>query len=412
VDRLSVRFWAVPLMLLVWGVVGVVVPRNTAAVAAQPASSNDKSWTESISSGFKKGLDKVGNTLNPKPSAPKPGREDDAISLKNTAKPRAELYIAMARVYEQGGKTAEAEQQYELALSEKHTDLTALLGYAQLEERAGKPNEAIQLYERAVKAHPQEASIHNNLGLCYARQNRPDDAVASMSRAIQLVPKNTLYRNNIAVVLVDQGKLPEALGHLREVHSEAAAYYNMGYLLNKKGQTQAALRQFELAVKADPAMESAKRWVGYLQKTTAQARLAQQPAGIGLKAANPPVMPNEGNVGPIGSNMPPPRMANQPVTPNEGAVGPIGSTMPPVRMANQPVTPNDSLKKLPNERTPRRLPPTVLRQPSLEGPSLPSISYDPSTAPAAPMPPSTAAPAAPMPPQPPNSALRPLPRVN
>jgi len=343
----------VPLTLLAWGVVAVALPLNNAAVAAESASSGNKSWTESISSGFKKGVDKVGNTLNPKPSTPAPGREDDAVSLKNTAKPGAELYVALARVYEQGGKTAEAEQQYQLALKEKPTELTALLGYAQLEEYVGKPNEAIQLYQCAVKAHPQQASVHNNLGLCYARQNRPDEAVAAMNRAIQLAPKNALYRNNIATVLVDQGKLREALGHLREVHNDAAAYYNMGYLLNKKGQTQAALQHFELALKADPSMESAKRWVGYLQKTTAQARLSQQPTGIGL------------------------------------------------RTANQPVASKEERQMLPDEPMPRRLPPTVLRQPSLDGPSLPGISYDRS-----------AAPAAPMPPPPTNSALRPLPRVN
>ena len=84
--------------------------------------------------------------------------------------------------------------------------------------------------------------------MCYARQNRLDDAVAELGRAIRLDAKNPLYRNNIAAVLVDQGRMTDALLHLRAVHGDAAAYYNLGYLLNKKGQLQAALVNFKLAL--------------------------------------------------------------------------------------------------------------------------------------------------------------------
>ena len=51
--------------------------------------------------------------------------------------------MAVARLYEQSGKPAEAEQQYLLALKEKPDYLPALLGYAQLKERLGQPDDAI-----------------------------------------------------------------------------------------------------------------------------------------------------------------------------------------------------------------------------------------------------------------------------
>ena len=63
-----------------------------------------------------------------------------------------------------------------------------------------------------------------------------------------MAPKNPLYRNNIATVLVDQCRFREAFTNLREVHSEAAAYYNLGCLLNKKGNTPAAMQNFALAL--------------------------------------------------------------------------------------------------------------------------------------------------------------------
>ena len=125
--------------------------------------------------------------------------------------------------------------------------LPALLGYAQLEEQRGQPDDALRLYQRAAKASPREASVYNNMGLYYARLGRANEAVRRLPRAVELAPKNPRYRNNIAAVLVDQGRLREAFTHLQEVHGEAAAYYNMGYLLNKKGQTQAAMQHFVLA---------------------------------------------------------------------------------------------------------------------------------------------------------------------
>jgi hypothetical protein len=127
----------------------------------------------------------------------------------------------------------------------------------------------------------------------------------------------------------------------------------VGYLLNKKGQTQAALQYFTMALRADPSMVAARRWVEYLQRSAAQARLAQHPASLG------------------------------------------------VRVTTEPTTRLEDAAALPAEPAPRRLPPTTLRQPAPDGPLLPDVTYnDRSATPAAPMPPSSA-----------NSAVRPLPRV-
>lgn len=350
VARLWPRFLALPLGLLFLGVADVACLRSPAAHAWQSGVSGTKSWTESITSPLKQGFDKLGRALTPKPSAPKPSYlEDDAVSLKSTAQPGPELYVATARLCEQSGKMAEAEQQYRLALAKNPDNLNALLGYARLCDHVGKPSEAIRLYERAAKLHPREVSVHNNLGLCYAKQDRLDEAVTAMRRATELDPKNRLYRNNIATVLVDQGKLREAFDHLKKGHNAAAAYYNMGYLLNKKGHTQAAMQHFELALRTDPSMNEARRWVEYLQRTTAHAQKPRQPASTVARADDKPLA---------------------------------------------------AQKVRPEAPTPQRLPPTRLRRPVIEGPTSPGVTYERPTAPAAPLPPPTT-----------NAALRPLPRV-
>ena len=107
-----------------------------------------------------------------------------------------------------------------------------------------------------------------------------------MSRAIQLEPRNPLYRNNFAAVLVDQGRVGEAFEQLRSVHGAAGAYYNVGYLLNKKGQTQEALQYFALALQADPSLAPARRVVR-LSATTDRSGTLAEARGCGRDGRQP-----------------------------------------------------------------------------------------------------------------------------
>ena len=210
---------------------------------------NHRPQKSSVTGSIKQGFNKVGDFFVPKSNNKQPPT-DDAISLKNQSKPSPELYSAIARLYEESGKTTEAEQYYQMALKEKADDLTSLLGYARFQENQGRINEAVALYQKAVQTHPKEASAYNNLGLCYARRGKLNEAASALGQAVQLDPRNPLYRNNLATVLVDQNRLAEAFANLRDVHGDAMAYYNMGYLLNKKGNTEAAEHHFAQALKS------------------------------------------------------------------------------------------------------------------------------------------------------------------
>ena len=106
--------------------------------------------------------------------------KNDPISLSNPAKPGVELYVAVARLYEENGQLPEAEQQYKKGLKESPGDLRALLSYARLKDRMGKADEALNLYRQAVKAHPDEPAVYNNMavhyphiGACCPRRSRP-----------------------------------------------------------------------------------------------------------------------------------------------------------------------------------------------------------------------------------------------
>jgi len=148
---------------------------------------------------------------------------------------------------------AEAEHQYQLALKDKPDHLAALLGYAHLKDYSESPDDAIQLYQRAANTHPQQASVPQQLG--------PEPGTGSTGRRKRWPPSagpsvgthEPLYRNNIATDLGGSEQVARGLP------STAAGAYRCGgklqlrLLLNKKGQTQAAMMHFDWRLKADPS---------------------------------------------------------------------------------------------------------------------------------------------------------------
>lgn len=89
----------VSLALLGLGAVGAFGPIDSIALAQQTYG-KDKSWTDSISSGFKRSVGKLGQLGKPKPSANSYASKDDPVSLSNESKPGPKLFVAIARLYE------------------------------------------------------------------------------------------------------------------------------------------------------------------------------------------------------------------------------------------------------------------------------------------------------------------------
>jgi hypothetical protein len=221
---------------------------------------------KSISSTIKEGFHKVSDMLtSPRPAKP----AHDAVSLSTEAKPSAKLYVAMARLSAQSGQVAEAEQHYQraLRLDPRHAD--ALVGYAHLKDRQGKLVEATQLYQQAAHARPREPSILNDLGLCFARRGMLSQSRGALEAAIRLQPHKELYRNNIAMVLIEMGNIDAALSHLKVVQSEAVACYRVGYILQKRGDSEAAAKFFAKALEKDRSLTAAKLWLDELARRPA-----------------------------------------------------------------------------------------------------------------------------------------------
>lgn len=226
------------------------------------ADASQKSWTESVGSGFKKGFNSVTGVFKPSKTPVTPS--DDPISLNTKSHASPQTRIAMAKLFEDAGRYPEATEQYRLALADSPKDIRILMGFARIKARTGDLVEATKLLEQAASISPGDSAVLNNLGMCLAQRKMHKEALGALQQAVQLQPGNPLYRNNLATLMIEMGQNDAALAQLRAVNSEAVARYNLGYLLKKKGQSAEAAQQFAQAWKLDPSLTQARYWAEQL----------------------------------------------------------------------------------------------------------------------------------------------------
>jgi Tfp pilus assembly protein PilF len=177
----------------------------------------------------------------------------------------ADLHYHAARVYEATNSLESATAHYRDALIRSPNDPKLVLSYSRVQDRAGNFQEAEAGYRRAIALAPNDAKAFNDLAMCHNRQGKWDSAIGNLQHAIQLDPANPLYRNNLALVLVDAGRSAEALPQLVAVHGEAAAHYNLGYMLLDRKLTAEAEQHFTRALELNPQLTQARQMLEFMQ---------------------------------------------------------------------------------------------------------------------------------------------------
>ncbi len=189
---------------------------------------------------------------------------DDPLRLDNMPKKiSADVYVGAARLMENQGKFAEAEEKYRDAIRVAPTDLNALIGLARLYDRQGQGQKAIDVYQRAAQAHPTNGLVFNDVGLCFRRQRQLDKSVIAFRKAVEFSPDNPKYRNNLAGALVDAGKPDEAFEHLVVANSAAVAHFNLAYLLQQKGDRQGSIGHLQQALSLDASLTPAREMLAH-----------------------------------------------------------------------------------------------------------------------------------------------------
>jgi tetratricopeptide (TPR) repeat protein len=118
--------------------------------------------------------------------------------------------------------------------------------------------ESIRTYRQALTAYPNDPVILNDLGLCLARAGETAEALSTLEAAVRAMPNSQLYRNNLAALLVESNRPDDAVTILSETYGPAVAHYNVGYLLQQRGNEVLAFDHFSRSLNYDANMYQAR----------------------------------------------------------------------------------------------------------------------------------------------------------
>ena len=209
-----------------------------------------------LSSAIKHKTTGLADSLTPKPKVIK--AVDPTSLSEDPPSISPDVYIASAQLNQFSGNQDKAAEFYNKVLELEPGNLDALIGQGRMLDRQNMYAEAAVYYEKATAHHPTNASAFNDLGLCYARHGEIAKSIRALQIAIKLKPESKLYRNNLATVLVENSQLDEAVKYLADVHGEAVAHYNVGYLLYQRGDGGTARQHFSQAVSINPQLDEAR----------------------------------------------------------------------------------------------------------------------------------------------------------
>ena len=108
------------------------------------------------------------------------------------------------------GRSAEAEQCFELVAGLRPDDPEAFINLATIRNERGERAAAITLLEQAVRVAPQHAGAHGLLGSVLHDAGRTVEARRHLQMAIRLDPDLASAHLNLGVLLAQQGDLVEA----------------------------------------------------------------------------------------------------------------------------------------------------------------------------------------------------------
>ena len=193
----------------------------------------------------------------------------------------AKLRFSLAMAYVRLARPDWARKELEALAQEHGTDALYPYWLGRLDYDGHFYNSAIKHFQQAIEVDPKFARAYDNLGLCFYYQNQNELAVANFQRAIELDrgsahPSAWPYLN-LGITQQFLNQLPESEKSIREAirldPSFAKAHFQLGTVLEDKGESEAALAELKEAARLDP---------GYPEPHMAMARIYHK---IGQEAA-------------------------------------------------------------------------------------------------------------------------------
>ena len=141
----------------------------------------------------------------------------------------ARAHYNYGAVLQQLGRGDEAEKEYQAALRIDPSYMKAYVNMASLLMSKSKLDEAKKYYDRAIQLDPSSGEVRSGYAYLLERLGRADEARAEYENAIRFTPKK----------------------------SAARLFYTYGAFLDKRGELDAAIAQYQHALEADPNLADA-----------------------------------------------------------------------------------------------------------------------------------------------------------
>jgi tetratricopeptide (TPR) repeat protein/capsular polysaccharide biosynthesis protein len=195
-----------------------------------------------------------------------------------------ELHYNLGYVLHQQGDLLGAAQNYRQTIALTPDYATAHHNLAVVLDAQGLQTEAIAHYTQAIALQPS-ARAYNNLGCALTKQGQLSEAIAAYQQAIALQPNWSTPFDNLGQVLVQRSPT-EAIAAFRQAiefqPNFVSAHYHLGKTLQRVGQHEAALTEFEIVLNLEPqhwaqadcatsllALGRTQAALGYLRKAIA-----------------------------------------------------------------------------------------------------------------------------------------------
>jgi tetratricopeptide (TPR) repeat protein len=135
---------------------------------------------------------------------------DEFKERQYAALERPESHLNLAVIYQNMGRTEEAEASYKTSIRMDRFFTPARFNLANLYNSLGRNEEAEEIFREIIEVVPNNGEAYYSLGLLLAEMKRLDDAVKPLKRASELMPERARVRYNYALVLQNSGRLSEA----------------------------------------------------------------------------------------------------------------------------------------------------------------------------------------------------------
>ena len=170
---------------------------------------------------------------------------------------KSENMLAAARTLESQKEWIGARKKYEECLKRDPRNVKACHRLGIVCTQLGDTVAATRYFTQARQLAPTNSELLNDFGFALYKRGQYEAAEKVLAAALQNDANNPKIMNNLALTVGHQGRFKESYTMFRNLMSEAEAHANVAYIHTQRGEGNLALKEYDLALTADPTLKSA-----------------------------------------------------------------------------------------------------------------------------------------------------------